>query len=187
MVEWVTPMSPTNNFGVIAFSVHILNDIFLITPQDPGSWGNSDQHPDTSIYEPPSDAELIPPCQYDCDTFGLNMTVAAIDIDGRPTRTGWSFWMHIVPFPEPEDMSNVDIVVRHEGQGETYFPSGDAWEYASQNSGYIGVDVRMPTLEKPLYIGASLPNGKRLHWKTVAPLRNRLFANDDWGWESSDP
>ncbi len=95
--------------------------------------------------------------------------------------------MHIVPFPEPEDMSNVDIVVRHEGQGEAYFPSGDAWEYASQNSGYIGVDVRMPTLEKPLYISASLPNGKRLHWKTVAPLRNRLFANDDWGWESSDP
>ena len=176
-MRWTVP-GDTDRFEVVIQDSH-----YVIYPHDPGVWGGITER-DTQVkrFNPPT-SSLIPPCYRDCQPFGIDITSAYIYLDGIPTTTGWGISIEISPYSQPEDVSNADIRVRHEGRSEVYYPTRDVWGEMESNQGSGWLSVPMPTRESPLYVGVSLPDGTELVWKTIAPLRSILFSNADWRWD----
>ena len=176
--QWKFPGN-TDQFVVTATSHDDIS--YVIYPQDPGIIGNVADRYDHPRRITPSAGTLLPPCNGDCEQWGVPMATAYVWA-WEKDDVGWDLLIHLDPYPDPSEMSNVDIRVWHERSNEVHFPTGDAWKGIDTNRGVASAFVEMPTLERPLYVQVALPSGRVLTWKTVSPLRDRLFSNPSWDW-----
>ncbi|MCQ3805408.1 MAG: hypothetical protein KTV45_15165 [Acidimicrobiia bacterium] len=177
--RWAFP-GDTDQFVVTAASDDRI--AYVIYPQDPGVFGDvADRY-----YQPrratPSAGILRPPCNGDCAQWGVPMETGYVWAWERDD-VGWDLLIHLVPYPDPSEMSNVDIRVWHDRSDEVHYPTGDAWKNIDANQGVATALVEMPIAERPLYVDVTLPSGRVLTWKTVAPLRDKLFSNLSWDWQ----
>ena len=183
-VRWIVPADadmsllriPTRSF------------FYYFDHEDAGAWGDiTDRSVEVERPDPSLDT-LLPPCQREsCERLGINMEAAYISLDTRRGQNNqWYIDMRLNPYPDTSDLSGAAIRIHHEGQTEVYFPTGNPWDRIVESNGYINVHVYMPTMQVPLYVRLFLPDGTTLNWKTIAPLRDTLFSNPDWVWESPE-
>ena len=172
-MQWRFP-GDTIHF-VIRAEYHDLD--YVIYPQDPGVWGDMTNR-DAEGRAPRPELPLIPSCYHNCRELGVPMEMAAVSVTPEPGA--WNVSIAILPYPAPEQMSNVDIKVWHEHQNTVYFPTRDPWARIAETGGYMLATVKMPLMVAPLYVNVDLPDGTTLLWKTVAPLQDMLFSHPDW-------
>ena len=170
----------------LSFRVEIANSVtYLMYPQDPGRWGAS--HPPLAQADPD---DLSGSC-YDgleCETMGLDRSnntslLFSDEWDGRLT-------FRIVPRPLPassDGMVPTDVKAWYgDRPDQVWFPEGDPWFYLLSNEAAT-VNLKLPARSRPLFVQWTRPDGRVLLWKTVATMRDVLFANPDWAWAATDP
>ena len=183
--RWVVPDDTERLSATIANTV-----TFAVFPQDPGGWGNTRP----AIAEPPADnppaESLFVSCftKEDCALLGMAGFDKVSMWFADEWEGGLGFEVLVAPPPTTsEGMTAADLRFWYEDQPDTWwYPSVDPWMFWVLSKGAVGFPVDMPFRGEFLYMSWDLPDGTTLVWKTTAMVQERLFADPDWIWDSTD-
>ena len=179
-MRWTVPIDTDR------LEVTINKTTYVVLPQDPGAWGDITDRPTRPVYPVSSSTDLQPLCLWEelCERFGSRLDRALLFFDGVPTGSGWVLSLRIEPAFDVSGMSSTNVQVWHEGDGALRHPMSDPWAIWEETGGQMDVVAIMPTRDVPLNTKIVFPDGGSLVWRTVRPMRDTLFSNPDWVWET---
>ena len=177
--RWDVPADATR------LDVTIGNDIaYSVTTVQGGKWGTV-VPPTGTAGDPPG---LFGSCftPDECAEAGMDgYDSIVLRFYREPPNGGIEFQLEVQPVPvSREGMTSADISARYEG-GETWHPRRDPWE-GYPGTGWAQIGLGMPLSEGLLFVRWDTPEGVALVWKTTARLRDGLFADPGWVWDT-DP
>ena len=162
---------------------------FDIRPQDPGEWGQIAELDTASTTSASTTEELFSPCRSseECSAYGLD-GYDRVELLLLDAGADWvDIQLRVLPQPTTrEGLSSTDVQAWYQPGGEVWYPSDDAWYHFVENRGAAFFFIEMPVRAEALYVRWVTPDGTELLWKTIGLLKDTLFANPGWVWESAN-